>query len=161
MEARTGNGKVATENTNNKAIAERKNMKYGIRQAMATNWSERVGENGGDVPGESYSGVKRSFSGMLAAAAVCVFLFAGAAHATCAYCGQNGIGTCGMAPDKVHKHTDWGPDKCMYCGSTAYGACIIAPHGKHERGYGGNGCRFCGSPSIGSCIFSPSKRHER
>lgn len=132
---------------------------------MAGNGSKRVGENGGNARVESHfglSGVKRSSFGLLAAAALGVFLLAGAAHATCAYCGSPCIGHCDRSPcanaqygRKSHMHTDWGPEKCMYCGSGAYGSsCSFSPHGKHEHGPGGNKCRFCGSTAIGPCSMS-------
>ena len=147
-------------------------MKYGTSQFMAENGLERARESGGDARGEAHFGLfgaKRSFSGLLAAAAACVFLFAGAAHATCAYCGSPAIGHCDSSPcvnaeygRKSHKHSDWGPDKCMYCGSGAYGSgCSFSPHGKHEHGSGGNKCRFCGFTTIGPCSLSPSGRHQR
>lgn len=85
-------------------------------------------------------------------------LLAGAAHATCSFCGSSSYGSCPYA--KSHKHTDYGADKCMYCGSSSFGSCSLAPHGKHEHGYGRGKCRFCGSSSFGSCSMSPGGHHE-
>lgn len=98
-------------------------------------------------------------SSRLIAVALSVFvLIAGAACATCSYCGSSGFGSCSYG--KVHKHTDYGADRCMYCGSSAHGSCSYSPHGKHEHGYGQGRCRFCGSASFGSCGYSPSGIHE-
>ena len=83
---------------------------------------------------------------------------AGAAYATCSFCGSSGYGSCSYA--KVHKHTDYGADKCMFCGSSSYGSCSLAPHGKHEHGTGQGKCRFCGSSAFGSCSLSPGRYHE-
>ena len=94
----------------------------------------------------------------IAAVLALFVLIAGAAYATCSFCGSGSYGSCPYG--KVHKHTDYGADRCMYCGSSSYGSCNYAPHGKHEHGYGQGQCRFCGSSSFGSCNYSPSRIHE-
>ena len=95
---------------------------------------------------------------LIAAAFVLSLSLAGAAWATCSYCGSSGYGACPYG--KVHKHTDCGADRCMFCGSSSYASCSQSPHGKHEHGYGHGKCRFCGSSSFGSCSLSPSGHHE-
>ena len=94
----------------------------------------------------------------LAAVLALVLPLAGAAYATCSWCGASGYGSCPYA--KSHKHTDCGADKCMFCGASGYGSCSLSPHGKHEHGVGQGKCRFCGSSSFGSCALSPCGRHE-
>lgn len=94
----------------------------------------------------------------LVAVLVLALPFAGAAYATCSWCGSSSYGSCPYA--KSHKHTDCGADKCMFCGSSSYGSCSLSPHGKHEHATGQNKCRFCGSTSFGSCSLSPCGHHE-